>query len=71
VLENVVVEVVREVIRSIPNLQSMLKELIVQNMKTVQDDVEKPEQLEKEITALMFKVPPLAGNVIEPEPEKL
>jgi hypothetical protein len=48
-LEDAVVAVVREVIRSIPDLADMLKELILQNMKTVQDDVEKPEQLMKEI----------------------
>ena len=43
------VSVVREVVRSIPDLQAMLKELILQNMKTVQNDVENPEQLKKEI----------------------
>lgn len=48
-LEDAVVAVVREVVRSIPDLAAMLKELILENIKTVQDDVEKPEQLKKEI----------------------
>ncbi len=63
VLEDAVVEIVREVVRSIPNLQSLLKELIVQNMKTVQDDVEKPEQLEKEIKRKQKQLAILSDDV--------
>jgi hypothetical protein len=48
-LEDAVVAVVREVVRSIPDLQALLNELILENMKTVQGDVEKPEELKKEI----------------------
>jgi hypothetical protein len=48
-LEDAIVSVVREVVRSIPDLQAVLKELILQNIKTVQDDVDNPEQLKKEL----------------------
>jgi ribosomal protein L7Ae-like RNA K-turn-binding protein len=62
-LEEAVVAIVREVVRSVPDLKSMLKELIVQNMKTVQDDVEKPEQLEKEIKRKQKQLALLSDDV--------
>jgi hypothetical protein len=48
-LEDAMVAIVRDVVQSAPDLEAMLKHSILQNMKSVQDDTEKPEQVKKEI----------------------
>lgn len=62
-LEDAVLELVRQVVRSIPDLQTALKELIIQNTETVREETENPQQLQKEIQRKKRQLDVLSDDV--------